>query len=205
MEKKQYKKYLLGYHNNEPIYLSPPSWDCGWYWGFGYLGNNNCHYHLDGLGKSNLHDNIVEHFGDTLRILKSQIWEFAELVYTIYLLKTTAEVLGRGGSHLSSNPCSAIIKNPEEVTRINEVVLPACFERMYKILEKGANKDLLLSSFKSLLIQGNTQNTYQFLVDNEMTPEDIKGEPGITSLDHTLIHTKYWHELHNKSKKANER
>ena len=32
------KKYLLGYINNESIYLSPPSWDCNWYWGFGYLG-----------------------------------------------------------------------------------------------------------------------------------------------------------------------
>ena len=34
-----YKKVLLGYNNEEPIYLSPPSWDCGKYWGFGYLEN----------------------------------------------------------------------------------------------------------------------------------------------------------------------
>ena len=46
---KNYPKILIGKNNNENIYLSPPKWDCGWYWGFGYLGNKDCHYHVDGL------------------------------------------------------------------------------------------------------------------------------------------------------------
>ena len=45
------KKTFIGTVDGEKIYLSAPSWDCGWYWGFGYLGNNNCHYHVDGLKK----------------------------------------------------------------------------------------------------------------------------------------------------------
>ena len=32
----------------EQIYLSGFSWDCGWYWGGGYLGNRNMHTHFDG-------------------------------------------------------------------------------------------------------------------------------------------------------------
>ena len=46
-------KQLLGYtkYDHKPIYLDGFSWDCGWYWGFGYLGNKNCHYHVDGLEK----------------------------------------------------------------------------------------------------------------------------------------------------------
>ena len=47
-------KILLGYtkrHLNglrEPIYLEGFKWDCGWYWGGGYLGNRNMHTHFDG-------------------------------------------------------------------------------------------------------------------------------------------------------------
>ena len=51
MEQLKYNKIKLGVVNNETIYLTPPSWDCDWYWGFGYLGNKNCHYHIDGLNK----------------------------------------------------------------------------------------------------------------------------------------------------------
>ena len=30
--------YLLGVDsNNENVWLEAPSWDCGWYWGFGYV------------------------------------------------------------------------------------------------------------------------------------------------------------------------
>lgn len=50
-------KILLGFagrnleiqNPNSAIYLSKHSWDCKWYWGFGYLGNNSCHWHMEGL------------------------------------------------------------------------------------------------------------------------------------------------------------
>ena len=130
------KKTFLGEHNGERIYLTAPSWDCGWYWGFGYLGNSDCHYHVDGLSKDkNLHDGFLDHFGDSFVVSKDKVWEFAELFQTFYTLKETAEVLNKGGSYLSKNPCSEIIKNPDEVKRINEVVLPEIFDAIYKILE----------------------------------------------------------------------
>ena len=34
--------------DNKTIYITKPSWECGWYWSFGYLGNSNEHYHLKG-------------------------------------------------------------------------------------------------------------------------------------------------------------
>lgn len=134
------KKYLLGSHEGEKIYLSAPTWACGWYWGFGYLGNKNCHYHLNGLnnGKNqNLYDAIKEHFGDSLTINSNDLWVFCELVLTAYTLKETAEVLGRGGSHMTTNPCAELIKNPEEVKRINEMLLPAIFDEIDNILQKN--------------------------------------------------------------------
>ena len=53
---------------------------------------------------------------------------------TFYILKETAEVLGRGGAHYTSNPCKDIIVNNEEVKRINEVVLPSIFAEIEKLL-----------------------------------------------------------------------
>ena len=31
--------------NPEPVYLEDFEWHCGWYWGGGYIGNNNFHAH----------------------------------------------------------------------------------------------------------------------------------------------------------------
>jgi hypothetical protein len=45
-------RILLGYtkreNHREPIFLYDFSWDCGWYWGGGYIGNKNMHSHFDG-------------------------------------------------------------------------------------------------------------------------------------------------------------
>jgi len=150
-----YQEVLIGIRDGQKIYLSPPSWDCGWYWGFGYLGNNNCHYHVDGLTthewhdtekacfqseRLNLFDGFRKHFGDSFKITDGDLWTLCELFQTFYTLKTTAEVLGRGGSHYTTNPCADLIKNVDETTRINEVVLPQVFEEIYKVLHNATRR-----------------------------------------------------------------
>lgn len=133
------KKVLIGIVDGENIYLSAPSWDCGWYWGFGYLGNKNCHYHVSGLqGKENInmHDAFKKHFGDSLTIDDNKLWTVCELFKTFYALKETAEVLGRGGSHYTTNLIASLIINKKEVKRINEIIIPELFSEIYKILLK---------------------------------------------------------------------
>lgn len=130
------EQFYIGTHNGERIYLSPPSWDCGWYWGFGYLGNRNCHYHLSGVdeGKNiNLYDALKQHFQD-FQIDDKKLWTFCELVRSAYTLKEAAEVLGRGGSHYTTNPCADTIKSEAETARINEIVLPAIFDAIADLL-----------------------------------------------------------------------
>ena len=132
------KGYFFGIDVNseEKIYLRAPSWDCGWYWGFGYLGNNRTHYHLSGYANGrniNMYDALKEDYKLNKNI-EDNLWLFCELVKTAYALKETAEVLGRGGSHYTDNPVKDIIKNEEEVERINGVVLPAIFDEIDKIL-----------------------------------------------------------------------
>ena len=83
-----YKKIQVGTVNNKKIFLSPPSWDSGWYWGFGYLSNENYHYHLSGLSKgSNLFDGIKTHFGNSFFITDDKdIWTFAEFDTNFFII-----------------------------------------------------------------------------------------------------------------------
>ena len=138
--------YLLGIDaEGKKHYLEKASWDCGWYWGFGYIHTFTSRdfgmcYHFDGFEKkSNMYDGFKKAFTDSV-LTDSELWKLCELMKTFYVLKNTAEVLGRGGANYTTNPCSEIIKNTDEVKRINEIVLPAIFEEIYALLSKQARK-----------------------------------------------------------------
>lgn len=141
-------KKTMGKRDGLNIYLSPPSWDCGWYWGFGYLGNKDCHYHVDGLKKhqeynkntgsfeyefTNIFDGIKKHFGKTLCAELQDdktLWKFCELMQTFYTLKETAEVFGRGGSYYTENPIKNKLIDKKKVKEINEIIMPALFDEI---------------------------------------------------------------------------
>jgi hypothetical protein len=195
------KKTLLGIVENEKIYLSAPSWDCGWYWGFGYLGNNNCHYHVDGLMKDkNLRDGLIEHFGKTFIVRNSQTWVIAELFTTFYSLKETSEVLGRGGSHLTANPCSEIIKNVDEVKRINETVLPSIFDAIYTILDQNKNNISLYTELVGINLEGDTVKVIDFMLQNGIHTDDLSQIDGLSKDDCHNIHGQYWKRYHATKK-----
>lgn len=206
-----YSKMLLGQNDGQNIYLSPPSWDCGWYWGFGYIGNNNCHYHLEGLKKIDtydfeakkfntkivdLHTGLIEHFGDTLKIKTSDLWSFVELVETAYHLRETAEILGRGGSHYTTNPCKDLIINKEETERINNVVLPQIFEEIYKILYRNQDNEKTFKKLVSINLKGDTNKVVDFMNENGIKTDDLKAIKDLTNDDFNNIHTYYWRRFH---------
>lgn len=124
----------FGKHKNgENIILRAPEWACGWYWSFGYLVNRDRHYHLRDAGHR-MHDSLLEDYELNPKI-KESLWQFCEISLTIYTLKDTAEVLGHGGSHVHQNPCANLIKNPSEVARLNNVVIPKCLDTLYEIIK----------------------------------------------------------------------
>lgn len=141
--------YLLGKDSEGTLYwLEEPKWDCGWYWGCGYVetytNNKNpqnardikSHQHFDGLffkKKKNGYDAFKDFFVESV-LTDKELWALIELMKTIYTLKETAEVLGRGGSHYTTNPCKEIVINQDEVKRINEIVLPALFKAVKEVL-----------------------------------------------------------------------
>ena len=191
------KKTYLGIVDGEKMYLSAPSWDCGWYWGFGYLGNRNCHYHVDGLMKdTDLYTGFKDHFGDSFIIKESDIWTIAELFKTFYTLKECAEVLGRGGSHYTANPISEIITNKSEVERINNVVLPAIFDEIYKVIERNADNKATFDKLVKINLKGDTSKVIEFMKEKGIKTDDLKNIEGLDKYDFERLHSAYWKDYH---------
>lgn len=136
-------------HFDGDVFIVRPTWDCGWYWGFGYLercnpriGDVDFHTHIDhefGTNKDGRRVNWYEGMQELLDqgdvfVDDHDRWKFLEIVKTIYNLRMTAEVLGLGGSNYDNNPLSDEIYNPIEVRRINEDLIPKLIDEMYKVL-----------------------------------------------------------------------
>lgn len=128
-------KIYLGTINNEKIYLSKHSWDCGWYWGFGYLGNKNLYFHIESLIESryikdslislnkevnnNKFYNIETIFTKTW-IDQADWWILRDLFIQAYALKHCAEVYKYGGHQTTVLGITDIIKNESMQDTINK-------------------------------------------------------------------------------------
>ena len=155
--------YLLGMGEDGTMYwLEAQKWDCGWYWGFGYVeaytNNKNpakakdisSHEHIDSsfMGQSEYYDHAkgcfrkgeyISNLFDSPRFsattfTENEGWTLSELFKTFYNLRQSAEVFGRGGSHITDNPCKDTIKNEAWTKHINEVMIPAVTAKIIEIL-----------------------------------------------------------------------
>ena len=106
------------------LYLSKHSWDCGWYWGFGYIGNSRLHMHIDSLINGEYDVNKI--FDGSTGITQDQWWIIRDLFRQAYALKAAAEVYQYGGHQTSKPGITDCIKNLEMAAQINkdlEIVL----------------------------------------------------------------------------------
>lgn len=106
------------------LYLSKHSWDCGWYWGFGYIGNTRLHMHIDSLINGEYDVNKI--FDGSTGITQDQWWIIRDLFRQAYALKAAAEVYQYGGHQTTRPGITDCIKNLEMAALINkdlEIVL----------------------------------------------------------------------------------
>ena len=143
------KYYLLGIgKDNKHYYLKEESWDCNWYWGFGYVqsftNDKNpqkakdirTHTHFDSLFlKDKLFDSFVEFFIET-PFSKDEIWQLLELMKTLYTLRKSSELFFLGGTNITKNVLSENLKNKEIYNHINMDLMPKIFKEIQKIMEK---------------------------------------------------------------------
>lgn len=128
------KQYNPIYCEGENIYITKHSWDCGWYWGFGYIGNSKCHMHFEQtfLGK-NIWLGVDEIFEKTW-IKEKQWWILKDLFVQAYALKKCAEVFRHGGYCTTEKGITDIIQNKNEEVFLNnqlEIVL----DKIWELLE----------------------------------------------------------------------
>jgi len=154
--------YLIGKDKSGINYwLESPSWDCGWYWGFGYIEtytNNNypeksrdieSHSHWSGLvgeqykydfdNKIEVKDKYVYHINDSRQLVETTLtdkesWELSDLMKRFYILKEMTEVLNCGTANLTSSG-DYKTKNDEFLNWINKIELPKLFQAVIKILD----------------------------------------------------------------------
>jgi len=159
------KVFLLGrYKSGEDFWLEEAKFDCGWYWGFGYIETYqknrspskardiSSHSHWDGLvGQQEIYDSekqvwkkgkYIHHLNehpeveDTV-LTDAESWELAELMKTFYTLKEAAAVFRRGGSHVATvEKEKEIVTRKEWTDEINQKILPALFTEIYDLLSK---------------------------------------------------------------------
>lgn len=153
MEKKVINKfgthYLLGKDKNgQYVWLEKESWDCGWYWGFGYLHtftNNehptysrdiDSHFHFDSTfmrGPEYSKKVFEEYFVETA-LTEEEVWILCDYMMTFYTLKKTAELFRHGYSYQTSKALIDNLKSEEREAHINKVLLPELFNRIAELL-----------------------------------------------------------------------
>lgn len=142
------KYYLLGSDKwGRKHYLEESRFDCGWYWGVGYVESftNNrspersrdiaSHQHWKGLfgGCTPNPEEFRAVFPDT-PLTDSEIWQLSELMRSLYIMRDYSDLLHRGGAGITSNVASGTIKDKAEYLRINKAAIPAILERVYELL-----------------------------------------------------------------------
>jgi hypothetical protein len=135
-------KTLLGKDSDGvKYYLADPSWDCDWYWGYGYIQSKDSHQHADGEFKTGDKSYDTDIFTGNFLVEKTftdkQGWQLRELMATFYQLKNQAELVGRGGMHVTTNPLKDMLLDEGYAKQINQIQIPAITKAIKAILDEG--------------------------------------------------------------------
>lgn len=144
---------LLG-KNRDGIkeWLQPPSWDCGWYWGFGYLQTPRSHRHFSGLvGQQEYYDyekgiwrkgEYVHNIYDSPELVETTFtsnegWKLSELFKQFYLLQSMAEYTHKtpAGCRVTTSPVEQDDEKMKQWHKeINEVMIPKVTAEIMRML-----------------------------------------------------------------------
>jgi hypothetical protein len=110
------KKYmLLGVRSDKKkVWMEQASFDCDWYFGFGYLEvmnhprtDINEHYHFESFYQKN--KNAFDAFKEAFvcsTVTEKELWVLCDLMKTFYTLKDVSELYHNGNSHYTTTPIS---------------------------------------------------------------------------------------------------
>ncbi len=134
--------YMVNNRKTIPIYLTKHSWDCDWYWGFGYVGNDDMHFHMSSVVPNKSDKNVLffEGIGEVKLLKKYDGWKLMELFAEAYNLSNCAEMYYRGGAGIS---CDGFIKKDEEKAKEINKELEKLLDYIWEYVKnpKGGKND----------------------------------------------------------------
>jgi len=153
--------YLLGEDKDGIKYwLEAPSFDCGWYWGFGYVEtytkNNspstsidiNSHQHINSGGKyKSALDWFIKWNGQepiltNTPFTDNEKWKLCELFERFYLFKKMTEFYHSGFAGMTELKLN-FHKDKKMEDYFNQIVIKEVTDEIIKIVKPDTNKEII--------------------------------------------------------------
>ena len=128
-------KILLFKKDNNRYYLRKPHFDCGWYWGLGYLATGRgSHLHFDSYFKGTPFYDFS--FDDT-PFTQEEKYIITDYMRQLYRLREMADMLHLGNTHITGN--AKVLEqfaeqNTAEYKRICNVLIPTVWNALVDVL-----------------------------------------------------------------------
>ena len=130
-------KILLFKKDNNRYYLRKPTFDCGWYWGLGYLATGRgSHLHFDSYFKDKPFYDAWIDFEDT-PFTKDEAYIIADYMRQLYTLREMADMLHCGNTNVTGNAKALeqfAEQNEAEYKRICNVLIPTVWNALVDVL-----------------------------------------------------------------------
>lgn len=155
--------YLLGMDNDGTEYwLEAPSWECGWYWGFGYIETlNKTKTDTESLKHANhFYSEWIKTFAETT-FTKYESWALCELFDDFYTLKELADAQhhnGKLGNYTAERHGFDFNTLFKKGMLINRDCLPFVMAKIISILtpDETETADSLELKYKDMLPKNDT-------------------------------------------------
>ena len=136
------EKYYIGMMGGERTYIDGPSWDCGWYWGAGYVNTKSSRRHFDSLFLPGEDAWNYLSVLDSTPLTEEEWWALRDIMQSIYTLRRAAELFHLGSSNLNSwsKETRSKHKKPSLAKRINERLLPELFDRVRTLFTEAEQR-----------------------------------------------------------------
>jgi len=131
------EKLFLGKTESEIIYLYKHSWECDWYWGMGYVGNLNNHYHFEKFISNETDPKKIFPMGTNLT--QSDWWVLRDLFIQAYALKHVAEIYQFGGNQVENSITRKIISEEKAAIANSDlkIILDTIWDYLYEVNMRG--------------------------------------------------------------------
>ena len=129
-----------GITSGQKIYLEKHNFDCGWYWGFGYIGNHRLHTHFDNVFLNST-KNASEIFEET-EITNDEWWIIRDLFVQAYALKECSAVYRHGGFQTSKKGITDIIQS-DNLERVLNCDLEKVLNKLWDFISNAVVKEKL--------------------------------------------------------------